>query len=91
MAKKRNRLEIIYEMLKIVREHHNSIRPTPLLRYTNVSSQSFSEYYRELREKGFIREEFDKNGRKFISLTDKGFQFLDKYALIRGFIKEFEL
>jgi predicted transcriptional regulator len=91
MAKKRNRLEIIYEMLKIVREHHNSIRPTPLLRYTNISSQSFSEYYREMREKGFVREEPDKNGRKFVSLTDKGFQFLDKYSMIRGFIKEFEL
>ncbi|MFA4855282.1 MAG: winged helix-turn-helix domain-containing protein [archaeon] len=91
MAKKRNRLEIIYEMLKIVRESHNSIRPTPLLRYTNISSQSFSEYYRELKEKGFIREEFDTKGRKFVSLTDKGFQFLDKYNLIRGFIKEFEL
>ncbi len=91
MPRKRDRLEIIFTILRLVREHHNSIRPTPLLRFTNISSQSFSEYYRELLEKGFLREEFDRKGRKFISLTDKGFKFLEKYGQIKGFIKEFDL
>jgi len=42
-------------------------------------------------EKGFITEVADKNGRKYVTLTDKGFKFLEKYRLIMGFIDEFEL
>ncbi|MBN2067968.1 MAG: winged helix DNA-binding protein [Candidatus Diapherotrites archaeon] len=91
MQRKRNRLEIIYTILGIVRQNTNSIRPTPLLRYTNISSQSFSEYYKELLEKGFLREELDRKQRKFVSLTDKGFKFLEKYRVLKGFIEEFEL
>lgn len=91
MAKKRDRLEIIYSILKIVQDRGNSIRPTPLLRMSNVSSQSFKEYYAELIEKEFIREELDKKKRKYITLGDKGFQYLEKYKLILGFIDEFEL
>jgi len=91
MTKKRDRLEIIYTILHLVRQHDNSIKATPLLRFTNISSQSFSEYYRELEEKGFLREEFNKKGRKYVCLTDKGFKFLEKYRLIKAFIKEFEL
>jgi len=91
MPRKRDRLEIIFDILSIVREHHNSIKPTPLLRFTNISSQSFSEYFNELKGKEFLREEFDKKGRKYICLTDKGFKFLEKYRLIKGFITEFEL
>ncbi len=91
MPKKRDRLEIIYTILKIIQDKNNSIRPTPLLRYTNVSSQSFKEYYEELLSKGFIREIKDRKGRKIISLTDKGFKFIEKYSYILGFIEEFEL
>lgn len=91
MSKKRDRLEVIYNILKIIQDHHNSIKPTPLLRYSNLSSQSFSEYFNELFEKGFIKEIFDKKGKKYITLTDKGFKFLEKYKLIIGFINEFEL
>lgn len=88
---KRDRLEIIYSILKIIQDHHNSIKPTPLLRYSNVSSQSFSDYYKELKEKEFVRENIDNKGKKFISLTDKGFLYLEKYKIILGFIDEFEL
>ncbi|MBT3406422.1 hypothetical protein HN419_04605 [Candidatus Woesearchaeota archaeon] len=91
MPKKRDRLEIIYTILKIIHNHDNSIKPTPLLRYTNVSSQSFLEYYNELLDKELIREEYDKKKKKYITLTDKGFSFLEKYKLILGFIEEFEL
>jgi len=91
MIKKRERLEVIYDILSIIRKHHNSIKPTPLLRYSNLSSQSFSEYYKELKQKGLIREVQNHKGKKFITLTDKGFKFLEKYKTILGFIEEFEL
>jgi predicted transcriptional regulator len=91
MQKKRDRLEIIYSILRIIHDNKNSIRITPLLRFSNISSQSFSDYYRELIEKQLIREEPDKKGKKYISLTDKGFNFLEKYKYILEFIEEFEL
>lgn len=91
MSRKRDRLEIIYTILKIIRDHNNSIKHTPLLRFTNVSSQSFGEYYSELLSKGFIREVFDTKKRKTVSLTDKGFTYLEKYQTILGFIDEFGL
>ena len=91
MKRKRDRLEVIHDILKIIRHYNNSIKPTPLLRYSNLSSQSFSEYLSELLEKGFVKEIIDEKGRKFFTLTDKGFEYLDKYKLIIGFIDEFEL
>jgi predicted transcriptional regulator len=90
-SKKRDRLAVIFDILKIIRDHHNSIKPTPLLRYSNLSSSSFSEYYAELQAKEFVKEITDRKGRKYITLTDKGFKYLEKYNLILGFIDEFEL
>lgn len=91
MNKKRERLEVIYDILKIISDHHNSIKPTPLLRYSNLSSTSFSEYYEELLAKGLVKEIADNKGKKYITLTDKGFIYLEKYKMILGFISEFEL
>jgi len=91
MVKKRDRLEIIYSILKIIQDSNNSIKRTPLLRFTNISSQSFSEYYDELITKEFIREVVDKKDKTYVTLTDKGFEYLKKYTFILGFIDEFEL
>ena len=91
MAKKRERLEVIYDLLKIIHDRHNSIKPTPLLRYSNLSSKSFAEYYKELLKKEFVKEIIDEKNKKFISLGDKGFKYLEKYETILGFIDEFEL
>lgn len=90
-SKKRERLEVIFDILKIISEHHNSIKPTPLLRYSNLSSNGFSEYCNELLSKGFIKEIKDSEGKKYLTLTDKGFKYLEKYKLILGFINDFEL
>jgi predicted transcriptional regulator len=91
MNRKRDRLGVIFDFLKIIQENHNSIKPTPLLRKTNLSSQSFSEYYKEMLDKEFVKEIKDKKGKKFITLTDRGFKYLEKYKMITGFIEEFEL
>ena len=91
MTKKRDRLEVIYDFLKIIQDNQNSIKPTPLLRKSNLSSQSFKEYFEGMMNKGFIKQVEDEKGRKYITLTDKGFKYLNKYKLILGFIDEFEL
>ncbi|MBU0667367.1 MAG: winged helix-turn-helix domain-containing protein [Nanoarchaeota archaeon] len=91
MNKKRDRLEVIYDVLDIVRKNNNSIKPTPLLRKSNLSSQSFSEYLKELLDKEFLKEMNNKKERKCYTLTDKGFSYLEKYQAIIGFINDFEL
>lgn len=88
---KRTRLDIIKDILKLIQENKNSIRPTPLLRKSGLSSSSFKEYYAELLRMNLILE-LNKGGReKKIALTEKGFKFLERYKTIIEFIEEFEL
>ena len=85
---KRGKLEIIQDILKKIQENNNSIKATPLLRKSNISSSRFKEYYTELIKKELIKEQ--KNDKK-ISLTKKGKIFLEKYKTIIDFIDEFDL
>ncbi len=91
LTKKRERLEVIFDILQIINHNHNSIKPTPLLRQSNLSSSSFFQYYDDLLQKELIREIIDSERNKYITLTDKGFRYLEKYTFILGFIREFEL
>ncbi len=90
-GRKRDRLEVIYDILDKIRESRNSIKITPLIRKSNLSSASFADYYKELSEKEFVKEIADDEGKKYITLTDKGFRYLEKYSQLKGFIQEFEL
>jgi predicted transcriptional regulator len=87
---KRGKLEIMKDILSIVLSSRNSIKPTPLLRKSKMSSLRFREYYTELNEKGLIREVFDGSSKKVV-LTEKGMKFLERYRAILDFIDEFEL
>lgn len=88
---KRDRLAVIRDILRVIQSNKNNIKPTPLLRYSNLSTQRFNEYLSELLEKQFITEKTDKKSRKSYSLTDKGLRYLEKYHIITGFIEDFDL
>jgi predicted transcriptional regulator len=90
MPKKRERLEVIHDILKAVMNSSNNIKPTRLLYASNLSPQMFKDYINELLEKGFIDEQIIKEKKSF-SLTDKGFEFLEKYKVILEFIGNFGL
>lgn len=89
-TKKRDRLELIYDILVAIKSNGNKLGPTRLLYASNLSSQMFKEYINELLEKEFILEELEKN-KKIYSITDKGFEYLEKYKEIVGFIDNFGL
>jgi predicted transcriptional regulator len=91
MAKKRERLEVIYDILRSVMEHKNSIKPTRLLYSSNLSPQMFKEYVEELRSKGFLQQNVEEEEKRSYSLTTKGFDFLQKYKAIVTFIDDFGL
>ena len=88
---KRTRLEIIKDILSIIKENHNSIRITPLIRKSNLSSQRFNEYFKSIKQRNFVREVINSEGRKQIELSEAGFRFLEKYQTIKHFIEEFDL
>ena len=84
--KKRNRLEIIKDILKIIKENNNSIKITPLLRKSNISSKRFYKYLEELTQKMFVMKIEGK-----MKITQKGQNYLEKYSSIVEFIEEFGL
>ena len=89
MAKKRERLDIIRDILYSIRDNRN-IKPTRLLYSSNLSPQMFKEYIGELMAKGFIKLEIDEDKKTF-SLTKKGNEFLEEYRVIERFIGNFGL
>ncbi len=90
MAKKRDRLQIIYDILKAIQDKNNRIRPTHILYKSNLSHQMMEEYLKELMEKGFVIETKTEQS-KVYSLTQKGFDYLNKYKLIAEFADSFGL
>jgi predicted transcriptional regulator len=90
MTKKRERLNIIKDILNSIRQNRQ-IKPTRLLYASNLSPQMFKEYINELISKGFIKLDIDAKEKKTFSLTKKGQEFLQKYKIIESFIENFGL
>jgi predicted transcriptional regulator len=90
MVKKRERLDVINDMLVAIKNSGNKIGPTRLLYASNLSSLMFKDYISELLDKKFI-DELDEKGRKKYTLTDKGFEYIQKYKEIKNFIENFGL
>ena len=89
--KKRERTEIIHDVLIAIRDKKGKARPTHVMYKSNLSPQMLSEYLKELLEKGFIVEHIDKKKKKTYDLTEKGFNFLKDYSMIKGFIESYGL
>lgn len=96
MARKRERLEVIKDILESIRSNRK-IKPTRLLYASNLSPQMFKEYVNELLMKGFIKSEIEvskkksKKDQKFFILTMKGQNFLQEYRVIENFVENFGL
>ena len=90
MAKKRERLEVIKDILVSIK-NTRQIKPTRLLYSSNLSPQMFKEYINELITKGFIKLDIDKDEKKTFSLTKKGYDFLQEYRVIESFVENFGL
>ena len=91
MSRKRERITIIHDILKVIQERRGNVKPTHILYRSNLSSQMLKEYLIDLIEKGFIEEKKDKKGNKTYSLTEKGFKYLEDFNVIRSFIESYGL
>ncbi len=91
MARKRDRLEIIHDILQVVRDQRGVVRPTHILYKSNLSHPMLTEYLDELMKKGFLIERTGKDGKKSYELTGKGHDYLRDYHVIRGFVDSYGL
>lgn len=90
MNKKRSRLQIVHDILGVIRERSGKIKPTHILYKSNLSYQMMEEYLQELISKNFIVEMRTKKGKTY-SITEKGLKYLTEYKLIMSFTDSFGL
>ena len=88
---KRDKIEIVYDILSAVEKKGGKIKPTHLLYKANLSHQRMKKYLAELLEKGLISETKDDAANRWYMLTEKGTQFISEYTRIRKFTESFGL
>jgi predicted transcriptional regulator len=91
MAKKRDRLEIIHDILLAIKERNGKIRITNIMYKANLSFYGMLDYMKELLEKKFIAENCRDKSAKTYSITEEGMRFLSKYHEIKDFVDSFGL
>ena len=89
MTKKRTKLEIIRDILQVIKSK-NKVRPTHILYKSNLSHNMMEEYLAELKAKDFIIESKETKTRTF-EITEKGRTYLEKFKEIMAFTDSFGL
>ncbi len=88
--KKRDKLQVVYDILRVIEEKNGKIKPTHILYKSNLSHQMMEEYLNELILKKFVIENTSEQGKTY-RLTQKGLEYIDKYKVINEFIQHFSL
>jgi predicted transcriptional regulator len=88
--RKRNRLEVIKDILEVIKNKSGRIKPTHILYKSNLSYQMMEEYLGELIQKGFIQEKKTERSKTYI-ITKKGINYLQQYKMISEFTTSFGL
>jgi predicted transcriptional regulator len=89
MIKKRNKTEIIFDMLKIIQEK-GKIKPTHLMYKANLSHVQMKVYLEEMIKNKLIEKRIDK-GKSLIFIAKKGNEFCEKFAQVKEFEETFGL
>ncbi len=89
MNKKRNKLEIIRDLLTVVNEKRNATI-TSLIYKANLSNNSIKPYLEYLlRNNLVLKEENDR--KKIFKITEKGNEFLNEFKKIKIFSEAYGL
>ena len=89
MAKKRNKLEIIADMLRSLQDR-GKLKPTHLMYKANLSHGQMHSYLEELLGKEFVSRT-DRSGYEYLIITDKGSAFLQRLRELQEFQDTFGL
>lgn len=87
---RRNRLEIIHDMLRVTNDLGGKILPTHLLYKSNLSHERMKGYIEELKQKRLLIEMTEKD-KNFFAITDQGRRFLMQYKQLTEFAEAFGL
>ena len=90
MKSRRDRIDVIYDILAAIEREGGSIKPTRLLYRSNLSYKLLSSYIAELMRRGVIREELVKR-KKVIVLTEDGKKFISELRKMKRFLESFGL
>lgn len=90
MERKRSRIDILYDMLKIIQENRGKIKRTHIMYKANLSHKQLKQYLEELKKSKLIE---DKSSEKspLICITKKGLDFSAKYSQLKEFESTFGL
>ena len=89
MIAKRDRIGIMHDMLEVIMNKGDKVKPTQIMYKANLSYQMLQEYMKELMERELIIEKTDKNGKRTYALTQRGFNFIRDYKVIKGFMDSY--
>ena len=92
--KKRSRLEVIADMIRILQEKGGKIKPTHLMYKANLSHKTMKGYLSDLKKNGLVKEQTtesksDRKSKIMLILTNKGRDFSTNYSKIIEFEKTF--
>jgi len=90
MVKKRNRIDIIHDMLAAIQNKGGRIKPTHLMYKANLSHGLMQSYLEELIGKEMIQK-MDNNNNTYLIITDRGHSFIEKFRQMKEFEKTFGL
>jgi len=90
MAKRRNRFEIILDILNLIQRKGGKVKPTHILYGGNLSYNRLKGYIEELEKKDMIKE-IEFKGKKFYELTEKGISFINETKRIKEITDAFGL
>lgn len=90
MTKKRSRMDIVSDMLRIVNGRDGRIKPTHLMYKANLSHTQMKTYLDELIEKNLVEKNSSEKVNEIV-ITKKGKEFLLKYIQMKEFENIFGL
>ncbi|PIO08580.1 hypothetical protein COU59_01205 [Candidatus Pacearchaeota archaeon CG10_big_fil_rev_8_21_14_0_10_34_12] len=90
MERKRSRMEIMHDILKIVQERGGEIKKTHLMYKANLSHNQMKLYLADLMKNDLL-ENKTSGKKQTIGITKNGRNFSIKYAQVKEFEKTFGL
>lgn len=90
MNARRNKLDIVNDMLASINEKGGKIKPTHLMYKANLSHKLLNQYLEDLVSNQLVRE-VNEGSNKYLILTDKGVDFLNQFRKMKEFQKSFGL
>lgn len=88
--KKRNRIEIIADILRTIKDKRGKIKQTHLMYKVNLSHKLMRSYLEELLSKEMIQEAKEQNN-IYIIIKPRGEEFIEKLQKLKEFQEVFGL